>query len=185
MSSFGRVANRSFFGLFSCRIVVGFSSSSFIGYCLTSPTLLAAKNSDMFYGNSTYLYVISPVSRVLTLTRKEKNFLYNHLHPTRRVYEAIPSPLVWPLEELEGMHERILIDEDFLMVVIRHHAVNKAYQHDSLIPISSKFNKLILSIENCEQFIDALTILLDVGYLPVEASLLEAKGWGFGGSSAK
>ncbi|KAH0469559.1 hypothetical protein IEQ34_001117 [Dendrobium chrysotoxum] len=44
---------------------------------------------------------------------KEKNFLYIQLHPTGRVYEANRSLLVWPLEEPEGMHERLFIDEDF------------------------------------------------------------------------
>ncbi|KAL0928304.1 hypothetical protein M5K25_000177 [Dendrobium thyrsiflorum] len=50
------------------------------------------QNTDMFYGTSAHLYTISSVFRVLSPTGKEKNFLYNHLHPTGRVYEANPKP---------------------------------------------------------------------------------------------
>lgn len=116
------------------------------------------QNSDVFYGSSAHLYAISPIFRVLLPTGKEKNFLYSHLHPTGRVYEANPRPVGLAFGGTGG-NERIFIDEDFSRVVIRHHAVDKTYQHGSLIP--------------------------NQGYLPVEASLVEVEVWGFGGSSAK
>ncbi|PKU81949.1 uncharacterized protein LOC110107815 [Dendrobium catenatum] len=116
------------------------------------------QNSDMFYGTSAHLYAISPVFRVLSPTGKEKNFLYSHVHPTGRVYEANPKPVGLAFGGTRG-NERIFIDEDFSRVVIRHHAVDKTYQHGSLIP--------------------------NQGYLAVEASLVEAEVWAFGGSSAK
>ncbi|XP_020576338.1 uncharacterized protein LOC110021948 [Phalaenopsis equestris] len=116
------------------------------------------QNSDVFYGSSAHLYAISPIFRVLSPTGKEKNFLYSHLHPTGRVYEANPKPAGLAFGGTRG-NERIFIDEDFYRVVIRHHAVDKTYQPGPLLP--------------------------NQGYLPVEASLMEAEVWGFGGSSAK
>ncbi|KAK9108979.1 hypothetical protein Sjap_017039 [Stephania japonica] len=101
------------------------------------------ENKDVFYGSSGDLYAISPVFHVfphgggqrddLPLTGKEKNFVYSHLHPSSRVYEPHPKPVGLAFGGTMG-NERIFIDEDFTKVIIRHHAVDKTYQHGSLIP---------------------------------------------------
>lgn len=116
------------------------------------------QNNDIFYGSSAYIYAIAPIFRMLSPTGNEKNFVYSHLRPTGRVYEASPKPVGLAFGGVSG-NERIFIEDDFSRVVIRHHAVDKTYQHGALVP--------------------------NQGYLPVEASLLEAEAWGFGGSSAK
>ncbi|KAK8944782.1 hypothetical protein KSP39_PZI007971 [Platanthera zijinensis] len=116
------------------------------------------ENKDTYYGNSAHLYAISPIFRVLSPTGNEKNFLYSHLRPTGRVYEASPKPVGLAFGGVGG-NERIFIEDDFSTVIIRHHVVDKTYQHGSLVP--------------------------NQGYLPVEAKLVEAEAWGFGGSSAQ
>ncbi|VAH37311.1 unnamed protein product [Triticum turgidum subsp. durum] len=64
---------------------------------------------------------------------KEKNIMYCHLHTQLKTYEATPKPLGLAFGGSIG-NERIFIDEDFSKVTIRHHAVDKTYQHGSLIP---------------------------------------------------
>lgn len=70
---------------------------------------------------------------------KEKNFVYSHLHPQIRVYEANPKPVGLAFGGTVG-NERVFLDEDFSKIVVRHHAVDKTYQHGSLIPNQVKFS---------------------------------------------
>ena len=84
--------------------------------------------------------------------------MYCHLHTQLKTYEATPKPLGLAFGGSIG-NERIFIDEDFSKVTIRHHAVDKTYQHGSLIP--------------------------NQGYLPVEASILDFEVWGLGGQTTK
>ncbi|KAF5739352.1 hypothetical protein HS088_TW12G00557 [Tripterygium wilfordii] len=116
------------------------------------------ENKDNFYGSSGKLYAISPVFHAISPSGKEKNFVYSHLHPTSRVYEPHPKPVGIAFGGTIG-NERIFIDEDFARVTVRHHAVDKTYQHGSLIPHQ--------------------------GYLQVDASILEVEVWGLGGSVVK
>ncbi|KAL6651862.1 hypothetical protein ACP70R_010787 [Stipagrostis hirtigluma subsp. patula] len=116
------------------------------------------ENKDTFYGSSGFLCAIHPTFRMLPPSGKEKNFMYCHLHPQIRVYEAKPKPVCLAFGGTIG-NERIFLDEDFSKVVVRYHAVDKTYQHGSLIP--------------------------NQGYLPVEASVLEVEVWGFGGEAIK
>ncbi|XP_042472297.1 uncharacterized protein LOC122054949 [Zingiber officinale] len=116
------------------------------------------ENKDSFFGSSGNLYAINPIFRVFPPSGKEKNFLYCHLRPTIRVYEPNPKPVGLAFGGSIG-NERIFIDEDFAQVTVRHHAIDKTYQHGSLIP--------------------------NQGFLPVEASVLEVEVWGFGGKAAK
>ena len=64
--------------------------------------------------------------------------MYSHLRPQIRVYEANPKPVGLAFGGTVG-NERIFLDEDFSKVVVRHHAVDKTYQHGSLIPNQVKF----------------------------------------------
>ena len=88
--------------------------------------------------------LIMPLSHLIVaycvsnLAGKEKNFVYSHLHPQIRVYEANPKPVGLAFGGTVG-NERIFLDEDFSKVVVRHHAVDKTYQHGSLIPNQVKF----------------------------------------------
>lgn len=59
--------------------------------------------------------------------------MYSHLHPIGRVYQPNPKPVGLAFGGTLG-NERIRIDEDFATVTLRHHAVDKTYQHGSLIP---------------------------------------------------
>jgi hypothetical protein len=72
------------------------------------------------------------------LAGKEKNFMYCHLHPQIRAYEANPKPVGLAFGGTIG-NERVFLDEDFSRVLVRHHAVDKTYQHGSLIPNQVKF----------------------------------------------
>lgn len=67
------------------------------------------------------------------LAGKEKNFVYSHLHPTGRAYEARPKPVGIAFGGTIG-NERVYIDGDFARVTVRHHAVDKTYQPGSLFP---------------------------------------------------
>ncbi|CAL5029479.1 unnamed protein product [Urochloa decumbens] len=116
------------------------------------------ESKDMFYGSSGFLCAAHPIFRMLPPSGKEKNFVYSHLHPQIRVYEANPKPVGLAFGGTVG-NERIFLDEDFSKVVARHHAVDKTYQHGSLIP--------------------------NQGYLPVEASVLEVEVWGLGGEATR
>ncbi|CAO1943689.1 unnamed protein product [Urochloa humidicola] len=116
------------------------------------------ESKDTFYGSSGFLCAMQPIFRMLAPSGKEKNFMYSHLHPQIRVYEANPKPVGLAFGGTVG-NERIFLDEDFSKVVIRHHAVDKTYQHGSLIP--------------------------NQGYLPVEASVLEVEVWGLGGEATR
>lgn len=114
------------------------------------------QNKDVFYGSSGYLYAISPIFHVFSPHGKEKNFVYSHLHPTG--YNPHPKPVGVGFGGTIG-NERIFIDEDFARVTVRHHAVDKTYQHGNLVP--------------------------DQGFLPLEALILDVEIWGFGGEMAK
>ncbi|TVU16463.1 hypothetical protein EJB05_40029, partial [Eragrostis curvula] len=116
------------------------------------------ENKDTFYGSSGFLYATNPIFRMLQPSGKEKNFMYCHMHPQIRVYEAKPKPVGLAFGGTIG-NERIFLDEDFSKVTIRHHAVDKTYQHGSLVP--------------------------NQGYLPVEASVHEVEVWGLGGETTK
>ncbi|XP_021692693.2 uncharacterized protein LOC110673800 isoform X2 [Hevea brasiliensis] len=116
------------------------------------------ENKDMFYGSSGSLYAISPIFHVFSPSGKDKKFVYSHLHPTSRAYEPHPKPVGIAFGGTIG-NERICIDEDFVRVTVRHHAVDKTYQPGSLFPSQ--------------------------GFLPVEALISEVEVWGLGGRTAK
>ncbi|XP_073126246.1 uncharacterized protein [Henckelia pumila] len=116
------------------------------------------ENKELFYGNSGSLYTLSPVFHSLTSSGKEKNLVYSHLHPTGRMYDAHPKPVGIAFGGSIG-NERIFMDEDFARVTIRHHAVDKTYQHGALFP--------------------------DQGFLPVEGTVFEVEVWGLGGTTAR
>ncbi|XP_066346206.1 uncharacterized protein [Miscanthus floridulus] len=116
------------------------------------------ESKDTFYGSSGFLCAAHPIFRMLPPSGKEKNFMYCHLHPQIRAYEANPNPVGLAFGGTIG-NERIFLDEDFSRVLVRHHAVDKTYQHGSLIP--------------------------NQGYLPVEASVLDVEVWGLSGEATK
>ncbi|KAK8623300.1 hypothetical protein V6N13_118188 [Hibiscus sabdariffa] len=116
------------------------------------------ENKDTYYGSSGNLYAISPIFHVFSPSGKEKNFVYSHLHPTGRVYEAHPKPVGIAFGGTTT-NERVFMDEDFAKLIVRHHAMDKTYQHGPLIP--------------------------NQGFLPVEASISEVEVWGLGGKHAK
>ncbi|KAL6216230.1 hypothetical protein ACLB2K_009456 [Fragaria x ananassa] len=116
------------------------------------------ENRDLFYGSSGSLYALSPVFHLYPPTGKERNYVYSHLHPTGKVYEAKPKPVGIGFGG-SIRNERIYVDEDFSKVTIRHHAADKTYQSGSLFP--------------------------DQGFLPVEALITEVEIWGLGGRGAK
>lgn len=134
------------------------SSSSKRQWVIGILTEQGFENKETFYGNSGFLYSVSPIFHVLSPHGKEKNFMYSHLHPAGRVYEAYPKPVGLAFGGSLG-NERIFVDEDFAKVTVRHHAVDKTYQHGPLIP--------------------------NQGYLPTEASVLQVEAWGFGAKTAK
>lgn len=116
------------------------------------------ENKEAFYGTSGSLYALTPVFHALLSSGREKNFVYSHLHPSGRVYEAYPKPVGIAFGGSSG-NERIFMDEDFARVTIRHHAVDKTYQHGALFPYQ--------------------------GFLPTEALVLEVEAWGLGGTTAQ
>ncbi|KNA23091.1 hypothetical protein SOVF_028010 isoform B [Spinacia oleracea] len=116
------------------------------------------ENRDAFYGNGGSLCSIFPVFHVFSASGTEKNYLYSHLHSTLKAYDPHPKPVGIAFGGTSG-HERIFIDDDFAKVTVRHHAVDKTYQHGSLFP--------------------------NQGYLPTEASVLDVEVWGLGGKTAK
>ncbi|CAA0813355.1 TLD-domain containing nucleolar protein [Striga hermonthica] len=115
------------------------------------------ENKEVFYGTSGSLYALSPLFHALLSSGREKNFVYSHLHPTGRVYDAHPKPVGVGFGGNIG-NERLFMDEDFARITVRHHAVDKTYQHGTLFPSQ--------------------------GYLPVDASVLEVEVWGLGGVNA-
>uniref|UniRef100_A0A7N0R9P9 TLDc domain-containing protein n=1 Tax=Kalanchoe fedtschenkoi TaxID=63787 RepID=A0A7N0R9P9_KALFE len=116
------------------------------------------ENHDSFYGSSGCLYAVSPVFHAFAASGKEKNFIYSHLHLSGKAYEPKPKPVGIGFGGSIG-NERIFMDEDFAKIIIRHHAVDKTYQHGSLIP--------------------------NQGFLPVEAAVFSVEVWGLGGRSIK
>ncbi|WCJ35130.1 TLD-domain containing nucleolar protein [Euphorbia peplus] len=116
------------------------------------------ENKDAFYGASGSLYAICPVFHTYTHSGKDKNFVYSHLQPTGRAYDAHPKPVGIAFGGTVG-NERIFIEEDFAKITIRHHAADKTYQHGPLFPSQ--------------------------GFLAVEASIAEIEVWGLGGKAAR
>uniref|UniRef100_A0ACD5UVQ8 Uncharacterized protein n=2 Tax=Avena sativa TaxID=4498 RepID=A0ACD5UVQ8_AVESA len=116
------------------------------------------ENKDTFYGSSGFLCATYPIFRMLLPSGTEKNIMYCHLQTQLKTYEANPKPLGLAFGGSIG-NERIFIDEDFSKVTVRHHAVDKTYQHGSLIP--------------------------NQGYLPVVASILDVEVWGLGGQTTR
>lgn len=80
-----------------------------------------------------YLPQIETNRRFSELAGREKNFVYSHLHPTGRVYEANPKPVGIAFGGSKG-NERIFLDEDFAKITVRHHAVDKTYQPGVIFP---------------------------------------------------
>jgi hypothetical protein len=115
------------------------------------------ENKDAFYGTSANLFAIDPVFHIFSSSGKEKNCVYTHLHKAGR-YDAHPKPVGIGFGGSTG-NERVFIDDDFNKIIVRHHAVDKTFEHGSLFP--------------------------DQGFLPVEASLMEIEVWGLGGHKAK
>lgn len=109
---------------------------------------------DTFYGNGGNLFAIYPAFQVFPPSGKDKNYVYSHLHPAGKVYEARPKPVGIAFGGTVG-NERIFINEDFSSIVIRHHAVDKTYQTGPIIP--------------------------NQGFLPVEATISDVCVWGLGG----
>lgn len=136
----------------------GESSESSRKWIIGALTQQGFENRDAFYGSGGCLYSIFPVFHGFTASGTEKNYVYSHLHPAVRAYDPHPKPIGIAFGGTIG-NERIFIDEDFAKVTIRHHAVDKTYQHGSLFP--------------------------NQGYLPVEASVLDMEVWGLGGKTAK
>ncbi|EPS70485.1 hypothetical protein M569_04278, partial [Genlisea aurea] len=93
------------------------------------------QNKDAFYGTSGSLYAIAPVFHVMpSAAGKERNFVYSHLHPAgSRAYEPRPKAVGIAFGG-SGGNERVFLDEDFGRVTVRHHAVDKTYQHGALFP---------------------------------------------------
>ncbi|XP_030446180.2 uncharacterized protein LOC115668977 isoform X2 [Syzygium oleosum] len=116
------------------------------------------ESRDHFYGSPGNLYAIDPLFSAYLPSGKEKNFVYSHLHPSARVYEPHPKPVGLGFGGTIG-NERIIIDEDFARITLRHHAVDKTYQSGPLFP--------------------------NQGYLPVDAFISEVEVWGLGGTKAK
>ncbi|KAL1561078.1 hypothetical protein AAHA92_03825 [Salvia divinorum] len=114
------------------------------------------ENKDIYYGNSGSLYALSPVFHAFLSSGREKNFVYSHSHG--RSYEAKPKPVGLAFGGSLG-NERIFLDDDFARVTVRHHAVDKTYQHGNLFP--------------------------NQGFLPTEASVFQVEVWGLGGRSAR
>lgn len=81
----------------------------------------------------TFLTNVQTSDKFNELTGREKNFVYSHLHPTGRMYDAHPKPVGIAFGGTSG-NERIFMDEDFAKVTVRHHAVDKTYQHCALFP---------------------------------------------------
>ncbi|KAJ8762205.1 hypothetical protein K2173_007361 [Erythroxylum novogranatense] len=134
------------------------NSTNTMKWIIAALTHEGLQNKDSFYGSSGCLYAICPVFQVFSPSGKEKNFIYSHLHPTGRVYDPHPKPVGIAFGGTIG-NERIFLNEDFSRVTVRHHAVDKTYQHGSLFPSQ--------------------------GFLPVEASVSEVEVWGLGGDRAK
>ncbi|KAF2310086.1 hypothetical protein GH714_006486 [Hevea brasiliensis] len=78
------------------------------------------------------LFLVSAAAGDVHEDRKDKNFVYGHLHPTGRAYEPYPKPVGIAFGGTIG-NERIYIHEDFARVTIRHHAVDKL---TNLVPFS-------------------------------------------------
>ncbi|ERN14447.1 hypothetical protein AMTR_s00185p00029250 [Amborella trichopoda] len=74
------------------------------------------------------------------------------------IYEAHPKPVGIAFGESIG-NERVVLDEDFSRITVRHHAGDKTYKPGSLIA--------------------------NQGFLSVEASILEVEVWGLGGKVAR
>ncbi|THU64089.1 hypothetical protein C4D60_Mb01t22780 [Musa balbisiana] len=73
------------------------------------------ENRETYFGSSGYLFAISPIFHVFPPSGKEKNFMYCHLHPAIRVYEANPKPVGLAFGGSTG-NERIFLDEGFAQV---------------------------------------------------------------------
>ncbi|XP_057766073.1 uncharacterized protein LOC130986631 isoform X2 [Salvia miltiorrhiza] len=114
------------------------------------------ENKDIYYGTSGSLYAISPVFHAFLSSGREKNFVYSHSRG--RAYEAKPKPVGIGFGGTLG-NERIFLDDDFARVTVRHHAIDKTYQHGNLFP--------------------------NQGFLPTEASVFQVEVWGLGGRSAR
>lgn len=82
------------------------------------------------------------------MTGKGKNYMYSHLHPATKMYEPHPKPVGIAFGGNIG-NERIFIDEDFAKLTIRHHAIDKTYQHGPLAPnqVKQSCNILVYDID--------------------------------------
>ncbi|KAL2894772.1 TLD domain-containing protein 1 [Bienertia sinuspersici] len=136
----------------------GESSETSRKWILGALTQQGFENKDIFYGSGGCLYSMFPAFNIFSASGIEKNYLYSHLHPAGKGYDPHPKPVGIAFGGTIG-HERIFIEDDFAKVTIRHHTIDKTYQHGSLFP--------------------------NQGYLTVEASVLDVEVWGLGGKRAK
>ncbi|URD73323.1 TLDc [Musa troglodytarum] len=131
------------------------------GWVIGVLTAQGFENRETFFGSSGYLFAISPIFHVFPPTGKEKNFMYCHLHPAIRVYEANPKPVGLAFGGSTG-NERIF----WMKILLKLRCV---------IMHLTKLTNMDLSL---------LTSSF-AGFLPVEAPVVEVEVWGFGGKTTK
>eukprot|EP00249_Psilotum_nudum_P014726 c24970_g1_i2 orf=227-1717(+) len=103
------------------------------------------ENKDSYYGSpGNCLFGLSPA--------------FIPLRCTGIMYQVQPKPNGIGFGGDHGK-ERLWLDEDFIWLTVRHHAMDRTYQPGSIIP--------------------------NQGYTPIKAKVVEVEVWGLGGEAAK
>eukprot|EP00897_Mesotaenium_endlicherianum_P009832 jgi/Mesen1/8878/ME000530S08278 len=116
-------------------------------------------NKGAFYGLSGgCLLAVRPEFKPLRSTGRESNYVYSHVKVPGQGYRATQQPQGVGFGGSVGK-ERLWLDDEFEKVTVRHHAVDKSYQHGDLVPHQ--------------------------GYAPVVGQVHEVEVWGLGGADAE
>ncbi|KAJ7552515.1 hypothetical protein O6H91_06G058600 [Diphasiastrum complanatum] len=117
------------------------------------------ENKASFYGGSgCCIFAIEPEFHPFRTTGRDRCFVYSYKQAPGSMYSSQPKQ--------EGIgfgggygKQRVWLDDDFLSVTVRHHAVDKSYQSGKLVP--------------------------GQGYGNVGGKVLEVEVWGLGGLAAE
>ncbi|KAH7280804.1 hypothetical protein KP509_36G015100 [Ceratopteris richardii] len=118
-------------------------------------------NKNGFYGDrNCCIFSLQPVTHPFRPSGRGSNFVYSHSHvgTSASYLQQQRGPQGIAFGGSIGK-ERVFLDEDFMHIFIRHHAIDKTYEPGQLLP--------------------------DQGYQVIKGKVTEVEAWGFGGAETR
>lgn len=119
------------------------------------------ENKSCYYGSrGCCIFALDPVMQSFRSTGNGSNFVYTHAHVVSS------ATYLQQQKRSDGIafggdigKERLSLDEDFMHLTVRHHAMDKTYESGHLLP--------------------------NQGYATIKGKVLDIEVWGFGGAATR